>query len=63
MSEHHDDHDEPLASAGQFRNTVPKKSYVPIKPAPDMPEEVGGRDGPEATRYGDWEVGGKCTDF
>lgn len=36
-------------------------------PAPgkvDMPEtEVGGRDGPEPTRYGDWEVGGICTDF
>jgi len=27
------------------------------------PEEIGGRDGPEPTRYGDWEVGGRCTDF
>lgn len=25
--------------------------------------EVGGRNGPEPTRYGDWEVGGICTDF
>ena len=26
-------------------------------------EEVGGPKGPEPTRYGDWEVGGRCTDF
>jgi hypothetical protein len=27
------------------------------------PKEVGGRDGPEPTRYGDWEVKGICSDF
>ena len=27
------------------------------------PGEVGGPKGPEPTRYGDWEVGGRCTDF
>ena len=27
------------------------------------PEEVGGSDKPEPTRYGDWEIGGKCVDF
>ena len=26
-------------------------------------EEVGGRDGPEPTRYGDWEKNGRCIDF
>lgn len=26
-------------------------------------EEIGGRKGPEPTRYGDWEKGGKCVDF
>ena len=25
--------------------------------------EIGGPRGPEPTRYGDWEVGGRCTDF
>jgi hypothetical protein len=25
--------------------------------------EVGGRNGPEATRYGDWEKGGRAIDF
>lgn len=27
------------------------------------PGEVGGSDRPEPTRFGDWEVGGRCTDF
>lgn len=26
-------------------------------------DEVGGPKGPEPTRYGDWEVGGRCSDF
>ena len=31
--------------------------------APDQPKEIGGRDGPEPTRYGDWEVNGLTSDF
>lgn len=27
------------------------------------PVEIGGRDGPEPTRYGDWEKNGRCVDF
>jgi hypothetical protein len=27
------------------------------------PVEIGGRDGPEPTRYGDWEKHGRCIDF
>ncbi len=30
---------------------------------PKKPREIGGPEGPEPTRYGDWEVGGRCTDF
>lgn len=30
-------------------------------PAPA--KEIGGRDGPEPTRYGDWEKNGRCIDF
>jgi hypothetical protein len=26
-------------------------------------EEIGGPTGPEPTRYGDWEKGGRCSDF
>lgn len=25
--------------------------------------EIGGRDGPDPTRYGDWEKNGRCIDF
>jgi hypothetical protein len=25
--------------------------------------EIGGRKGPEPTRFGDWELNGKCVDF
>jgi hypothetical protein len=32
--------------------------------APDQqPKEIGGRDGPEPTRFGDWEKAGRCIDF
>jgi len=29
----------------------------------NRPKEVGGRDGPEPTRYGDWEINGLISDF
>ena len=32
-------------------------------PAPDAPAEIGGRKGPEPTRFGDWEKDGRCVDF
>ena len=47
-------------------------SDVPAKPAPDSSAvqverprqlEVGGRPGPDPTRYGDWEKNGRCIDF
>jgi hypothetical protein len=28
-----------------------------------LPREINGRDGPEPTRYGDWEVRGIASDF
>jgi hypothetical protein len=29
----------------------------------DRPREIGGRQGPDPTRYGDWELRGRCIDF
>jgi len=26
-------------------------------------KEIGGREGPDPTRYGDWEKNGRCIDF
>ena len=31
--------------------------------AMELPEELGGRDGPEPVRYGDWEKKGLAIDF
>jgi hypothetical protein len=41
---------------------------TPARPAQDKPHgkpvpEMGGPSGPEPTRYGDWERGGRCVDF
>lgn len=35
----------------------------PASDTEDKVEEVGGPKGPEPTRYGDWEIGGRCIDF
>jgi hypothetical protein len=50
--------------------TEPATAAVPAPEAPKppalpaaKPREIGGPKGPEPTRYGDWEVGGRCTDF
>ena len=29
----------------------------------DKRAEIGGRDGPDPTRFGDWEKNGRCIDF
>jgi len=30
---------------------------------PAVPAEIGGPQGPEPTRFGDWEKNGRCVDF
>ena len=50
------------AQANQSQN----KPAEPAKPDPvagGMPAEIGGTEGPEPTRYGDWEHKGRCYDF
>ena len=42
--------------------TVPAK-LDPRAAAKDLPPERGGYQGPEPTRYGDWEHKGRVTDF
>ena len=39
---------------------IPQAKPLPV---PEKPVEKGGPKGPEPTRYGDWEIGGKCVDF
>jgi hypothetical protein len=49
----------------------PESAESPADPEPDAapglpeerPREIGGREGPEPTRFGDWEKNGRCIDF
>ncbi|MEM7408072.1 MAG: succinate dehydrogenase assembly factor 4 [Pseudomonadota bacterium] len=36
---------------------------APQSAATEQPVEIGGPEGPEPTRYGDWERKGRCIDF
>jgi hypothetical protein len=36
---------------------------APRRPVQPATREIGGPQGPEPTRYGDWEKGGRCSDF
>jgi len=45
--------------------TQPPEPDEVERTVPEAPPatEVGGRDGPDPTRYGDWEKNGRCIDF
>ena len=40
-----------------------EKKDLEKEPESEKPKEIGGRDGPDPTRYGDWEKAGRCIDF
>ncbi|MCH2546455.1 MAG: DUF1674 domain-containing protein [Alphaproteobacteria bacterium] len=40
-----------------------KELSEPPKNPENAPAEIGGPKGLEPTRYGDWEVNGRCSDF
>ena len=45
-------------SAEPANDALPPAAETPV-----APREHGGREGPEPTRYGDWEKNGRCIDF
>jgi len=49
-----------IGETGEHAESVPA---TPAPPQSPPPVEIGGRDGPEPTRYGDWEKNGRCIDF
>ena len=57
------------ASAEDLRDRPEKPSASSVAPDRKLrgpvqpPGEVDGPTGPEPTRYGDWERGGRCSDF
>ncbi len=38
-------------------------THAPVPEPRTDAKEIGGRDGPDPTRYGDWEKNGRCIDF
>jgi len=52
-----------MTSSNPSEGNIGKIPAEPAAPAPIPPKEVGGREGPEPTRYGDWEKNGRCIDF
>ena len=51
--------DGPREERERRRPDAPQPSRGPVQP----PGEVDGPPGPEPTRFGDWEKGGRCSDF
>jgi len=52
--------DSSSASAAKVA-AVPSQGAAPEGNA--VPAEIGGPQGPEPTRFGDWEKNGRCVDF
>lgn len=42
---------------------APETTVAPSDAVDTTGGEFGGRDGPDPTRYGDWEKNGRCIDF
>ena len=54
----------PRSPGAPATRTTPAGQPAPDAPAAGgRPRETGGPAGPEPTRYGDWEVRGRCSDF
>lgn len=55
---------EPTSREHETAKSGGEESSAPASAtAKPLRREIGGRDGPEPTRYGDWEKNGRCVDF
>jgi hypothetical protein len=54
----------PLSPAAEraLAEAAARRAERERNPTP-QPKEIAGRDGPEPTRYGDWEINGLTSDF
>ena len=52
-----------MAERDEKSKPVVVETSEPVEGGKPAAREIGGRDGPEPTRYGDWEVNGICVDF
>ncbi len=55
--------DTPDLPAAALRALAEAEERRKAAKATDLPPELGGRDGPEPVRYGDWEKKGLAIDF
>jgi len=56
--------DNPAAEKDQATQDLPTPTDdTPTPESTEHPKEIGGRKGPDPTRYGDWEKAGRCIDF
>jgi hypothetical protein len=55
----------PVTPISEVKNAIAAAAAADAETtaAKPKPREVGGREGPEPTRYGDWELKGRCIDF
>jgi len=54
---------QPVEQHGRYASEAEALAAMDRLRAASMPREIGGPQGPEPTRYGDWEVNGRCSDF
>ena len=52
----------PQENSPESKNRSSESSTIVNADKP-LPREIGGREGREPTRYGDWEKNGRCIDF
>lgn len=56
--------DTPKSSADTADAKAETAENAPLLKGPEQPPgEIGGPQGPEPTRYGDWAFKGRCSDF
>ena len=48
---------------GETTQTPAPETTEQSVPEATPAQEIGGREGPDPTRYGDWEKNGRCIDF
>ncbi|HJN23454.1 MAG TPA: DUF1674 domain-containing protein [Rhodospirillales bacterium] len=53
----------PTAGADKKEKAEPGVATEKTKIEKKRIREIGGREGPDPTRYGDWEKKGRCIDF
>lgn len=52
-----------LSDSGEAVSVTGPEGALKEPEGKTRPKEIGGPQGPEPTRYGDWERNGRCSDF